>query len=117
MSNTEMKEYKGMECIIEDCGWKTNGYVVNVDREIGITIHDEEDNPIYCINKEEIFDYSLKSRKDRNRIYHEAFTRCIEMIKEGVLTNINFGSDFERGFEVSENGNFVFADMLSCPFK
>jgi len=114
--NTEMKEYKGVECIVNDNKIKYAGYVVSVDREIGITIHDDNDSPLYCINKKELFNRSLRSRKDRNKIYHEAFTKIIEMIKKGVLINIDFDPDLEMGFEIKESNN-IFANMLNCPFK
>jgi hypothetical protein len=115
MKNTEMKEYKGMECVFVQGDETINCYVVNVDRTLGITIYNDDDEEFYCLNKKDVFLQSLKYRKDRERIYHKVFSTILVMINKGTIEEIEIGGDLQKGFRIGRS-NF-YSNSLSCAFK
>lgn len=114
MSNTEMKEYRGVE--VEVATIKGPCYVAHVDRENGITIHDANDEEAWCLNREEF----LRNSKhiSRNRTYHEIFGRVVEQIKEGFVEDFLF---FPKTGEVTwhrtNTAVGMLCDSFRCAFK
>ena len=108
----EIKDVQGMELRDARGNWF---YVAHVDREIGISINDEDDKERYCLNREEF----LARAKHFNcgapmRFYHEVFSIMLEDCRAGIVCNNQWdytASTIKRNAE----RNF-FISSLSCGF-
>lgn len=119
---SEMKEFRGMDCKIGigNNGNYVEGYVVHVDKEIGITIYDKKtDKPVYCLNRKELLNYE----KERDafgmlELYNKVFDEALELIKKKEPTrDITFeipGYGEECRLYEGECKSFV---LVSCPYK
>ena len=113
MNQTEMKELRGLPCKVETPSWIKNGYVAHVDRTKGITVHDENDKPLLCVNKK---DYESLNYRDWVKLYHERFTQVVEEIKNGHIVAKSIVSRGNGEYGVYQ-GTFYGGEMSKCAYR
>lgn len=114
MSNTEMKEYRGVTVNVVAVDGPC--YVANIDREKGITIHDKDDREVWCINRESFMKTS--KHRDKNRFYHDIFTRAVQGIERGLVEYVRHRySDGMTIWHRSESTIVGFVTVQECAFK
>ena len=112
---TEMSGLKGREVVIKIGHEDVQGYVVNADRTVGITIHSlADDQPIHCTNRKEIL-HLLRNCREGNRIYHKVFSATVEDIFVGTMYHhrISSNGQIKRHEKANED---PFSSMSRCPF-
>ena len=116
---SEMKEFKGLEVIVEEEGYNdTKGYVAMIDIDFGISINDENDNPLFCINKKEIVKYGKEREMEEiEEAYTKAFYEIIEKIKSGKVEQISFRKGKDNKMKFGKPLDCLFFDNMSCAFN
>jgi hypothetical protein len=110
-NETEMKELRGVECLVISEGRHVPCYVAHVDREKGITLYDfETDRKFFCYSKADFHRFLKYSA--RNRLYHVEFTKIVNAILHGdpiVCKSWN-----RRGEELEPS---PFGTPITCAFE
>lgn len=114
----EMTEYCGKEVTVDGI---PGCYVVHVDREVGITIHDGDDKPILCLNNAQLFAGTkhIKGLRGLLRAYHEAFSHIVRQIDLGIMdtnTSIRCKAD-SYDCHVYYGTPSVWANPSTCPYS
>lgn len=117
-NKTSMTELIGLEVVIEEQTGDKAAYVAQADREKGITLHYlDNDEEAYCINKDFILNH-IQIRSDRNRVYHEAFTRLVREILSGrIVTSTNYHRNGWVSTYNMRNKNYQYFTPIRCAFK
>ena len=111
--NTEMKEYRGME--VEVAGVDGTCCVAHVDRTKGITIHNEDDKEVWCLNREQFLGRSEYSFAKRN--YHEIFSRVLTWIDSGVVGDFLHWRNTGEVIYYPKGLDDIRADTFTCAYK
>ena len=113
MPSTEMKQYRGTEVRVA----KENGpcYVAHCDRTKGITIHDENDDEVWCLSREEFLE--RREYREKNRVFREIFSQAIADIEAGFVKHFTCSRGHARVIWYTGECPSATAVSMDCAFK